>query len=209
MHPALWKLLWLRYRANVRRTLSGVKTFRGAATFFCGLMVLLFMLGSNLVVLLAAPPAPQLQLLRMMAPAFLLVFTLLSLNSTAKLQAIHFWPAEVDFLFAGPFSRRELLIYKLTGNAVGAVFLALLFSTWITRYAASWWFVVIGLFLAICFVQLMQMALVLLVQTLSEHGVSLSRRVLVVSVGRAWRRGRAMMFMPTLSPCGARGLVGC
>ncbi len=182
MHPALWKLLRLRYGANIRRTLSGVKTWRGAITFFCGLAVLIMMLGSNVVVLLSTPHQPRPELLQMMAPVFLLAFTLLSLNSTSKLQAIHFWPAEVDFLFAGPFSRRELLYYKMVGNLLGSFFLALLFSTWLVRFAHSWWYVFVGLFLAACFVQLMQMVLVLLVQTLSEHGVSVSRKAIFVTL---------------------------
>lgn len=183
MHPALWKLLRLRYRANLRRTLSGLKSVRGAITFCCGAMMLVLMLGSNVFVLLSTPHEPQTELLRTMVPVFLLGFTLLSLNSSAKLQAIHFWPAEVDFLFAGPFARRELLYYKIAGNVVGAVFLSLLFSTWTTRYSVSWWFVIAGLFLAICFVQLLQIAFVLVAQTLSEHGVSLSRKLILLAVG--------------------------
>ena len=183
MHPALWKLLRLRYRATLRRTLSGLKTVRGAVTFVCGLLMLVLMLGSNILVLVSSPVPPQPELLRLMAPLFLLGFTLLSLNSTAKLKAIHFWPAEVEFLFPGPFERRELLYYKMIGTAVGALFLALLFSTWITRFAPSWLFVVCGLFLAIGFVQLMQMALVLLIQTLADRGLSLSRKAVFVAVG--------------------------
>ncbi len=183
MHPALWKLLRLRYRANVRRALGGLKTVRGAITFFCGAMMLFLMLGSNVVVLLSSPREPHPELLRTMVPVFLLAFTLLSLNSSSKLQAIHFWPAEVDFLFAGPFTRRELLYYKLAGNVVGALFLAAIFSTWTTRFAVSWWFVIVGLFLAVIFVQLLQIAFVLVAQTLAERGVSLSRKVVLLTLG--------------------------
>ncbi len=188
MHPALWKLLRLRYSANLRRTLGGLKTWKGALTFLCGLMVLCMILGSNVVVLLTTPVRPRPELLRLTAPVFLLAFTLLSLNSTSKLQAIHFWPAEVDFLFAGPFSRRELLYYKMAGSFLGAFFLALLFSTWLVRFAFSWWFVFAGLFLAACFVQLMQVVMVLLIQTLSERGVSVSRKAMLIGLGAvlAW-----------------------
>lgn len=184
MHPALWKLLRLRYRATVRRTLLGLTHWRGALSFAFGVLMLAFMLGPNLYMAITAADEPQLGLLRSVAPLFLLAFTLLSLNSTTKLQAVHFWPAEVDFLFAGPFNRKELLSYKIAGNLLGALFLALLFSVWVYRFSMFWIAAYVGMFLAVWFVQLLQICIVLVLQSLTERGWPLSRKmILIVTVG--------------------------
>lgn len=183
MHHALWKLLRLRYRAALRKSLGGIKSWRGILTFGFGVLMLGFMLVPNLYLALVSVDTAQPAMLRKMAPLFLLAFTVMSLNSTTKLQAIHFWPAEVDFLFPGPFTRRELLLYKMAGNLLGAVFLALIFSMWLIRFSASWLAAFIGVFLAVWFVQLLQMCLVLTMQMLAERGWPLSRKiVLIVSV---------------------------
>ena len=53
------------------------------------------------------------------APLALFGFTLLFVFTSAGEAAIYFTPAEVDLLFAAPFTRRELLIYKLAKTALG------------------------------------------------------------------------------------------
>ena len=61
------------------------------------------------------------------------IATLAGLTSAGE-RAISFWPSEVDFLFAGPFTRRELLIYKLSSTIAGALFTSLILSASLAMY---------------------------------------------------------------------------
>src|SRR3954462_10852548 len=140
MHSALLLLLQLRQRAFWRRALNGVKTARGAiliaaAAAFFALMVL-----PNLAAPLirAASPAmaeaqrhtmeANIPVIRTVAPLALLVFVMWSVGSSLSESAIYFTPAEVDLLFSGPFSRRQLLVYKLTQSIRGNLITGTLFS---------------------------------------------------------------------------------
>ena len=62
------------------------------------------------------------------APLALFGFTLLFVFTSAGETAVYFTPAEVDLLFAAPFTRRELLIYKLAKTALALVFMSAFFS---------------------------------------------------------------------------------
>ena len=55
-------------------------------------------------------------------PAALLGLLLMALFTATRQEGIVFSPAEVDFLFSGPFTRRQLLFYKLFAGAPGRCF---------------------------------------------------------------------------------------
>jgi len=146
MHPALLWLLRRRQWAFWRRTIAGLKTPRGAlllaatATFFAMIVLPQFiapLLGlyspqvaeSNRQFAAAAQPA-----IRTLMPLFLLAFVMLSVGGYGE-SAIYFSPADVDFLFPGPFSRRDLLLYKLAQSLRSALFAGTFFAIMAARYA--------------------------------------------------------------------------
>src|SRR4029079_1701913 len=146
MHPALLWLLRRRQWAFWRRTIAGLKTPRGAlllaatATFFAMIVLPQFiapLLGlyspqvaeSNRQFAAAAQPA-----IRTLMPLFLLAFVMLFVGGYGE-SAIYFSPADVDFLFPGPFSRRDLLLYKLAQSLRSALFAGTFFAIMAARYA--------------------------------------------------------------------------
>src|SRR5439155_24743 len=74
-------------------------------------------------------------------------------------RGIYFSPGEVNFLFAGPFTRRQLLVFKITSNAlIGLV--TSLFFTLLLRIHARWGVAAyVGLFLTFLFLQLFTTAI--------------------------------------------------
>ena len=51
--------------------------------------------------------------------------------------ALHFSQNEVNFLFAGPFSRRSLVVYKICAYFAGAILSAAIFALLIPGRASS------------------------------------------------------------------------
>ncbi|MBX7258463.1 MAG: putative ABC exporter domain-containing protein [Candidatus Hydrogenedentes bacterium] len=184
MHPALWKLSRLRLTGMKRRVFRGAKTPRGAIFFVVGVIMIGLWLGPTVVMSFALPKDPNdLARLHSLAPMIILGMCILSLATSAGERAIYFSPGEVDFLFAGPFGRRELLIYKILGGLAGVVFSATIFSIMFARMAASWHAAYLGTFLGIVFVQQFTMAFILLGQTMAEHAYTRVRKAFLYGVG--------------------------
>src|SRR4051794_19865598 len=123
MHRALWTLVRLQARAVIRRMFRGARSLRGAIFLGIGLVLFLLWLGPSIVnayMLLR----PDLQVVRMYFPIAMLAFCLMNLVTSAGERAVAFSPAEVEFLFAGPFTRLELLGYKIARSAFAALFTA-------------------------------------------------------------------------------------
>lgn len=115
------------------------------------------------------------------APFVILLMLVLSMTTAAGERAIYFSPSEIDFLFAAPISRRQLLTYKLVGTVSSTTFSALIFSLIATRYVPAWGSAYVGLWLALAFVQLSTMAILLAGQSLAEGAVTRIRKLILVS----------------------------
>lgn len=126
----------LQARAAVRRTFRGLRTVKGAALGLVGAVVFLSWLMPMGMAAAQAPPVDP-QAVRDFAPLALLALTVASAVSAGE-KAISFTPAEVNFLFVGPFTRRQLLAYKLSKSVAGAVALALLLSLATRRFSTFW-----------------------------------------------------------------------
>ncbi len=178
MHPALLKLGTLRLRGTLRRLGRAFKSVRGALLAAFGLLILvLLVLPTFSPEYLRSDPA----VVRAIAPLAILLFCLMSLL-TAPDKAINFSMAEVEFLFPGPFTRRELLLYKLIESAYVAAFTALIFSL-AFRYWSTWWIAGwIGIWLSLLFIQLLSMAVALAIQTIGERTYTLGRKVVLAGV---------------------------
>jgi hypothetical protein len=139
----------------------------------------------SLIMVPVATNAPErLEEIRRLGPLALLLLCFLNLiSSSAERAVIPFTPAEVDFLFAGPFSRRQLLSYKLMitlfSCVAGAAFFVLGFSylrvssvPLVARF--------VGFILAIFFMQLLTIVLVFLASTIGARAYNRVRKLILL-----------------------------
>ena len=125
MHRALSKLLWLRSHASARRILRGMRSPRRAFMTLFTFALMAFYFVSILFAFLTESPefAIDSEIVRAWLPVGLMIFFLVSLVSPATQSPLAFLPAEINFLFPGPFTRRELVLYRLAGTCglIGAI----------------------------------------------------------------------------------------
>ncbi len=197
MHPALIKLLKLRFRSFGRRMVRSAKTPRGAVLLGLGVLMLAMWLGPTLAMtFMDGQPRSNPETVRTIIPLALLGFCLLQVVSGNHEKSVNFSPAEVDFLFSGPFTRRELLAYKLSAGMARAVLVSLLLSVTLLRHSTFWIAALVGYFLTLVFIQLSSTSLVLIGQTVSQHAYTRARKafllvVLVALAAGAWQASSA------------------
>jgi hypothetical protein len=125
---ALLTLLALRARGRVRAGVRRLGTVRGVLTALSILALLALALGPSLFLLTLdrAPPAWGSPAVEAWIPLLFFGLWLLGAVTSAGEAALYFAPSEIDFLFPAPFSRREILAYKILGTAPGALLFATL-----------------------------------------------------------------------------------
>ena len=184
MDPVLVKLLRFRLRGALRRSFRGLKTVRGMIFFLFGLGAFLLWIGPQFLLLFIQHGQSDPEVLRDVLPVGLFGLSLMAFLGGSRQEGICFTPAEVDFLFSGPFTRRNLLLYKLASGIVGSLFGALFISFVLMRYASHWLAAFVGAFLALVFVQFLTTLLVLIGQTMAQQIYTLARKaVLLVFFG--------------------------
>lgn len=187
IHPALRKLLGLRLRASLRRLVRGLKTLRGAAFSVIGAATLVLGLGPQVMLLFVNPAREAPDTLQAVLPLVLLGYCLLSILSSASRGGIHFTPAEIDLLFSAPFTRRQMLVYKLACSLPGVLFLTVLLPVFLLRYKIAWIAILAGGFLTLVGIQLLTTAVVLFGQTIAQRAYTRLRKaaliVLIIAVG--------------------------
>lgn len=182
MDPALIALLRLRFRSVARRSFRNIRTPRGILFFLLGLAALALLIGPSLVAAAVGRTHHNPELLRNVLPAALLAFTLMSLLTGTREEGIRFSAAEVDFLFSGPFSRRQLLYYKLASGAGGSLLVSLFISVALLQYGSSWLAAFIGTCLAVNFMQLLTVGLALAGQRLGQSLYTRVRKLAVLAI---------------------------
>jgi Putative ABC exporter len=200
MHPALYKLTLLTFKASVRRLFRGARTVRGALLIVFTIGIFAMMIGPSLfVATLRNNPAGRIfsGLAEPYLPLLLLGVTLMFIFTTAGERALYFSPSEVDFLFPAPFHRRDILVFKLTKLLVGLILMSLIFSTSCLLYLNSWLSAFVGIFLALAFVQLLALATAFLGQIVSEHAYNSRRRLILLSIGVLLLAALAQMLWQT------------
>jgi hypothetical protein len=183
MRPLL-TLIRLQARAFRRRSLRGVKTWRGAMFLALGMVGFLLWLSTSLINAFIAR-RPDSEKVQLFFPLAMLGICVSNLASSAGDRAIAFSPPEVDFLFPGPFSRRQLLGYKLTRSALHSLLTTTIFSLIFLRYTQSWLAGWLGFFLALQFLQLFSMAIVLVGQTIGEAAYTRARKLILLAIALA------------------------
>ena len=169
MHPALTTLLRLRWRGAFRRIGRNLKTVRGAFLFAFGLIMVSLWLGPVIYSLIGVERASDSEPIARMrevayaaAPLGLLAMTLFNAAFSAGQNGIQFSLSEVDFLFSGPFTRRQLLVYKLLSTLPGLLLVAAMLSMFTGLFAGLWLSGFVALLLIFMFMQLFAMAFFLI-----------------------------------------------
>jgi hypothetical protein len=160
MDAALLRLLAMRMRGGLRMRLMQLVSLRGALLFVAlgGIIILLIATGQ-------LEPTSEIfgeasldsQAIRAQIETFMPLamfgMTLLTvLLSTGP--SFHFSPAEINLLFVGPFSRRDLLIYKFIAYSAGAGLSAALIIPFVQSQTGSALSAFSATFLTLLFVQL-------------------------------------------------------
>jgi hypothetical protein len=165
---------WLRYLGRNLRTVRGALTALLGITFF-GLWLTAFFI---------APERTRVQpdVLRRDGPAVLLLYCLMNVIISPRERAIYFSPGEVNFLFTGPFGRREILGYKIVLTLLVSIPSTLILAAVVRVHAASFLTAYVTLLLAVLFQQLFGMVVNLVAGSIGARAFTRGRRVLLVAV---------------------------
>ena len=172
---ALITLLRLHFLAVLRRLGRGFGSLRGVLYLVIGLGVLVIYVGPR-VFYGARAPDPDTHELVAYFPLVLLSICGLTLLTNGGGKAFYFTPAEVDFLFPGPFKRRQVLLYKITKSAGAALLASLFFSCFLLKRVHHWFAGYVAIVLSMIFLQMFSMTLTLAGQTVLARAFTPTRR---------------------------------
>jgi hypothetical protein len=176
MRNALALLMWLRIRGWARRIGKSARTTRGKVFFGIGLVIIGLWL-TGLIVGQRVENRAKKTASTDTVPLLMCAVTLFICVSSGGKQ-LSFTPAEIDFLFPGPFTRKRLLLYRLSAAALSTLITALFFSFWKGQYAASFLAAFIALYAMLLFA-----TLVSILVTLVRKAVGDPRATPVLRVG--------------------------
>ncbi|MBK7405959.1 MAG: hypothetical protein IPJ41_15390 [Phycisphaerales bacterium] len=155
MHPALLKLLRMRITAWFRRFVTRGSLVRRilGGVFACYLLVS-WVASFVVVAVLNDDKHTDPAIVLSIGPLILALLIATRLATALTSRALEFTAPEMDFLFPAPFSRRQLLVYKLGMGALGGLIFSLFLSGRLMHVGASWLSAFLALFLAFLFTQL-------------------------------------------------------
>ncbi len=179
MDHALWLLLGLRIKAWTRGLGRMLHSVRGALLFLagsliCGLWLLAPLLQAKAVT------AQHLADVRRYGPFVLAGIFVMNLVFSTGERAIGFTPAEVNLLFPAPFTRRQLLGYKLTASCGAAIFTACFLTLLLRPHVARLDAAFVGLALILVFMQLLTMVLALVASAIGARAYNRRRKLVLV-----------------------------
>jgi hypothetical protein len=186
VNRALWLLLKLRLKGWGRRLARQVQTVRGAIfTAVFGVMMLMW-LGSlivNAVIAQRVPgtTAPPEQVERF-APLVLLLYCVGVLASSGNQSPLQFTLPEVQFLFSGPFTRRQVLTYKLLSQLLLTLPIALFLSLALRNVAGMYLAGLVAAVLVFSFLQLYSTAVAMISSALDEWSYTRMRKIVLYAI---------------------------
>jgi hypothetical protein len=165
---------WARYLGRSVRTVKGaLLAVVGVCVFIPWVLTMALQVGRD--------SAADTETVRRLGPAVLLGYCLLNLVLSTGERAIYFSPAEVNFLFPGPFSRRQVLAYKIMLTLLVALPTALVMAL-VVRVRDTWPpAAFLGMLLLLAFVQLFSMSLGLLAAAAGASLYTRGRRLAVAA----------------------------
>jgi hypothetical protein len=210
MNAALWKLYRLRVRGSFRSMAGKLKSVRGAMLAAFTLLIFGMMFGPNLVMAFKLHDAG---LAGRSADSFgevitvvMFLYVVLSVVTSLGERAIYFSPSDVDVLFPAPFSRRQILLYKILGSVTAALYVSLIVSVSLMMHIRSWPAAAVGCFLAYLMMNSLTICAQLIAQNVGERAFTRARRLLLggviiaaaVALGQVASRGLDGSWQETL-----------
>jgi hypothetical protein len=123
----------------------------------------------------------------------MLAYCLMILLTSVGERAIYFSPAEVNFLFSGPFTRRGLLAYKVGGQILSCLIIAVFMTAVTAKNAAFTTAAFVGLTLALVFLQLFSVAVSLIGNMVGALAYNRGRRLALVALAAIVAAGLAQV----------------
>ncbi len=203
MDRSLWLLLRLKLDARLRRGTRSFRTLKGLLLAVVGSLVFV----PSIVGVLVMPrfqSAAQLSTARLYGPLLLFLYCILNVLFSSGDRSVYYSPAEVNFLFSGPYRSRQLLIYKMVGG-IGAAFLTAIFmSLGLRQHAAMSIAAFLGLFLGLELLYLFSLAVGLCIATLGALAFNRGRRlvlfvVVALAASALWSIGTEVASIPPLA----------
>ena len=186
MDSALLRLLMMRLRGGLRQRLIQLTSLRGLlfTLAFGAIIWLLFVTNSSTSELGISNDAPlDRQALggqiRTYMPLGMLGMSLLTVILSAG-PTFHFSPTEINFLFTGPFRRRDLIIYKFGAYVAGVVLSCALIIPFASAQTGSVLSAFFASLLTLIFVQLNSAVIGMSVQALEDSRFAWLRRLAIV-----------------------------
>ncbi|MBN2329133.1 MAG: hypothetical protein JXR73_18485 [Candidatus Omnitrophica bacterium] len=185
---SLVQLLRLRYKSRMRNTLRSVKTLRGALYFSIAAAVFLLWMAPQIILAFHEQENGNHNLfstdaIEALLPFGLFAYCLLNVFLNLGEKSIYFTPAEIDFLFASPFHRKELLLYKILSNAMTLIFTSLFIAVFTFRFAHHFICVAAGFFLMINFMNQFSMTALLIKQIVTGFAYTRFRQIVLGAAG--------------------------
>ncbi len=162
-----------------------MKTVRGALLVLFTIGVVVVMVASQIWVGTRPELRPAPGTIPPFASPGLLGLVLLTVFTAAGEAAVYFTPAEVDMLFSGPFTRRELLGFKLVKTLLGILVMSAFFSVFMLSSLPYWPRAYLGILLALGMVQFLGMAMALAGQIAAEQAYTRGRRLVLAALAAA------------------------
>jgi putative ABC exporter len=185
IHPALPLLIKTQYMSKIRRALRSLKTLRGVMYFLVGLFVFTLWIGPSILMAFTDTKSKDIvaPYISAFLPFLLLIITLLALTSATISKAINFTAGELEFLFPGPFKRRDLVIYKIITSVMGIIFVALFISCFFMRFTNLYIACYLGILFTLLFLHFFSMAVAFISLIISKHAYTPSRKNILITIG--------------------------
>src|SRR5262249_12756180 len=200
MPRALWLLFRLRFVGFFRRMGVGFRTTKGALLTIISLLLigswvlatcggLAFSSNSETVV-----GPDTLQKIERFAPFALLAYCALVVGASTGAAPIAFTPAEIQFLFSAPFTRRQLLTYKLINQSLLSLPICIFMSFGLRHFAGTTVQAFVTAFLTFTFMQVFALAVSFIAATAGELAYSRTRKIILFALvlALAWAAGQAL-----------------
>ncbi len=202
MDRSLWLLSRLKLDARLRGWKRSIRTLKGLLLAVVGSLIFLPMF-VGVLFMPRFQSAAQLNAARRYGPLILFLYCILNVLLSRGDRAVYYSPAEVNFLFCGPYRSRQLLIYKIVGGIGPALLTALFMSLAFRQHAAMFPAAFLGLFLGLELLYLFSLAVGLVIATSGALAFNQGRKlvlfmVVALAASALWPVGAEVSSIPPL-----------
>ncbi|MFO0908251.1 MAG: putative ABC exporter domain-containing protein [Isosphaeraceae bacterium] len=182
MDRSLWLLLRLRGIALARHWGKNLRSLKGLLLGVVGALLFLPLLLSPFFAR-GIRTEEQIEAIRHYGAFAFFLFCLMQVLLSAGERAIYYSPAEINFLFSGPYPPRQLLLYKIAASVPAAAILAGFMTLGSAAHSAWLLAAFLGIFLAILLLFLFTLFMGMLMSMLGTLAFDRIRQLVLAGVG--------------------------